>query len=78
MMAKVYPVCLACGMELPREIKKTNMHDESCPWNYYIECGFCGAQNNLSKLLGFWAGCSDKCSGKGVTVIKIEEPFSLN
>jgi phage FluMu protein Com len=56
-----WPNCLHCGKPLPREIKITGHHHESCPWNYYIECGECGYLNNVSKLLGFWAGCSEKC-----------------
>lgn len=60
---KKEPRCLQCKAELPREIKITGIHDPSCPWNYYIECK-CGSQNNLSKLLGFWAGCSDMCEGR--------------
>jgi len=59
-MGNEKPKCLVCGAELPREIKQTGIHDVSCPWNYYIECK-CGYQNSLSKLLGFWAGCSKKC-----------------
>lgn len=55
------PICLHCGNPLPREIKVTGAHHESCPWNYYIECQKCGYQNNLAKLLGFWAGCSEEC-----------------
>lgn len=55
------PKCLMCGAELPREITVTGIHHPSCPWNYYIKCTKCGYQNNLSKLLGFWAGCSKQC-----------------
>ena len=57
------PKCLICGAELPREIKITGVHHISCAWNYYIECLKCNYQNSLSKLLGFWQGCSKKCLG---------------
>lgn len=60
-VARVTPLCLGCGEQLPREIKVTGLHDATCPWNYYIKCQSCGYQNSLSKLLGFWAGCSKKC-----------------
>jgi hypothetical protein len=56
-----WPRCLDCGAELPKEIQQTGMHYKDCPWNYYIECLKCGYQNSLSKLLGFDAGCSNKC-----------------
>lgn len=56
-----WPTCLMCRSALPRRIKCTGIHHPSCPWNYYIECENCGYQNNLSKLLGFWHGCSTKC-----------------
>jgi len=56
-----WPRCLSCGKLLPREIRQTGLHHPTCPWNYYIECPHCGYQNNVSKLLGFWAGCSAQC-----------------
>lgn len=55
------PKCLSCGTELPCNIEQTGSHDPSCPWNYFITCEHCNYQNSLSKLLGFWAGCSKKC-----------------
>lgn len=58
---RITPLCLGCGEQLPREIRATGIHHPSCPWNYYIECPKCHYQNNVSKLLGFWAGCSEKC-----------------
>lgn len=65
MMRREAPKCLHCSAPLPREIKVTGVHHESCPWNYYIECEKCGYENNLSKLLGFGAGCSDTCERGG-------------
>ena len=61
MKPREWPLCLACGAPLPRRIEQTGIHHPTCPWNYYITCMKCGYQNNLSKLLGFWAGCSDEC-----------------
>lgn len=61
-MTNTAPICLICGENLPRKIEATDMHHPSCPWNYYIICK-CGYQNSLSKLLGFWAGCSEECKG---------------
>jgi len=77
-MKKDWPVCLVCGKPLPREIKETGMHHRSCPWNYYIECSYCGYQNSLSKLLGFWSGCSKKCRGPDKTITILFSGFSLN
>ncbi len=56
-----WPTCLMCKRPLPREIRFTGLHHQSCPWNYFIECDNCGYNINLSKLLGFWQGCSSKC-----------------
>ena len=71
-----WPTCLMCRSALPRKIKSTGMHHSSCPWNYYIECENCGYQNNLSKLLGFWHGCSTECREQNNMETKIDKGFS--
>ena len=71
-----WPTCLMCRSALPRRIKSTGTHHPSCPWNYYIECENCGYQNNLSKLLGFWHGCSTKCGEQNRVETGIDKRFS--
>lgn len=55
------PVCIRCGLGLHRNIQQTGIHSPRCAWNYFIECHSCKYKNSLSKLLGFWEGCSQDC-----------------
>ena len=76
-MERTKPKCLICGEALPRKIRQTGLHAVDCPWNYHITCQVCKYQNNLSKLLGFWFGCSERCMEESIQLGPIHEVNAL-
>ncbi len=40
-----------CGHTFNGKVETVGLHDEKCPWRYFLRCPKCRYQNNLAKVL---------------------------